>query len=184
MPSPFSRTIRSINTDSFRMSVAGLAVALVILSAWMAWFFLARVSVYKVSPKAWVTGEETVTSQFFPNARRSGKIRKAGIAAQFPAGDLSDIRPGQMATLYLKGTGRVWPLPAKVTDVVSDRDQPLVRLSVRVNADSQAPLRKGNTGEVKIAVRHVSPAVMVMQASGLFADTPGISVGAGNHNGP
>jgi len=184
MPSPFSRTIRSIDADSFRASVAGLIVAFLVISAWCAWFFMARVSIYKVSPKAWVTGEETVTSEFFRNYRRSREIREAGIVALFPPEDMADIRPGQEATLYLKKSGQVRSLPAKVIRVVrqGDKERLRVELSTQLDINSQVRLRKGDVGEIKIAVDHISPAIMVMRTSGLFADTPGISVSPRNNS--
>ncbi|MBI4614868.1 MAG: HlyD family efflux transporter periplasmic adaptor subunit [Planctomycetes bacterium] len=48
----FTRTLRALDTDGPRRSNAGLAVAAAVLALWAAWFFLARVSVYEVTPEA------------------------------------------------------------------------------------------------------------------------------------
>ncbi len=175
MSSPFSRTIRSINADSFHASVAGLVIGLLILGAWCAWFFMARVSIYKVSSKVWVTGEETIVSGFSQDSRRPGETRENGIVAQFSQEDMADIKPGQEAILHLKGTGQARSVPAKVTRILKQEDKDQVELSTQLDANSRVQLKKGDTGEVKIAVDHVSPAVMVMRASGLFEDAVGIS---------
>jgi multidrug resistance efflux pump len=50
--SPFSRSIRSITVDSFRFSLLGLCLGVVLVILWTAWFFFARVSLYEVAQTA------------------------------------------------------------------------------------------------------------------------------------
>ena len=52
MASTFFRSVRSLEADNSRRSYLGLALAALLLGAWMVWFFLARVSVYAVTNKA------------------------------------------------------------------------------------------------------------------------------------
>src|SRR5579863_7939279 len=52
MASTFFRSVRSLEADNSQRSYLGLALAALLLTAWMLWFFLARVSVYAVSNKA------------------------------------------------------------------------------------------------------------------------------------
>ena len=52
MPSTFSRSMRSLNADSFRGSKWGLLLAGVLLVAWTAWFLFADIKVYEVSDTA------------------------------------------------------------------------------------------------------------------------------------
>jgi multidrug resistance efflux pump len=52
MASNFFRSVRSLEVDNSQRSYLGLALAVTLLGAWMAWFFLARVSVYAVTNKA------------------------------------------------------------------------------------------------------------------------------------
>jgi multidrug resistance efflux pump len=52
MASTFFRSVRSLEADDSRRSYMGIALAALLLGAWMGWFFLARVSVYAVTNKA------------------------------------------------------------------------------------------------------------------------------------
>lgn len=52
MAIPFSRSTRSLNADSYRRSSLGLITVMLVLGAWIAWLFLARVSLYEVTDTA------------------------------------------------------------------------------------------------------------------------------------
>jgi hypothetical protein len=52
MLSSFSRSARSFDADSPRRLSFALLLAAVLLTVWVAWFFLARVAVYEVTDKA------------------------------------------------------------------------------------------------------------------------------------
>jgi multidrug resistance efflux pump len=52
MPSPFSRTIRSLNAERSRLSTAATLVSVVILGGWSLWFVGARVAIYETSEAA------------------------------------------------------------------------------------------------------------------------------------
>src|SRR5688572_6420837 len=52
MPAGFSRSIHAIATDGHRGSIAGVAIGALLLGAWLAWFFLARVGRYEASVSA------------------------------------------------------------------------------------------------------------------------------------
>jgi len=52
MPSPFSRTIRSLNAESSRLSTAATLVSVVILGGWSLWFVASRVAIYETSEAA------------------------------------------------------------------------------------------------------------------------------------
>src|SRR5262245_9263635 len=52
MPSPFSRTIRSLNAESTRLSTMALVAVAVILVGWSVWFLAARVAIYETSEAA------------------------------------------------------------------------------------------------------------------------------------
>lgn len=52
MATPFSRTVRSLNADGLQRSAWILFLALAMLGAWLAWFFLAEVTVCEVSEEA------------------------------------------------------------------------------------------------------------------------------------
>ena len=52
MATSFSRSLRSLEADRFTGSLIGMGVGLVLLAAWLAWFFFARVALYEVSDVA------------------------------------------------------------------------------------------------------------------------------------
>jgi multidrug resistance efflux pump len=52
MLAPFSRSLRSLQADTFRRSILLTVLATIVLLAWMAWFFFAKVSVYAISEHA------------------------------------------------------------------------------------------------------------------------------------
>jgi multidrug resistance efflux pump len=52
MASTFFRSVRSLEADNSQRSYLALALAALLLGAWIVWFFLARVSVYAVTNKA------------------------------------------------------------------------------------------------------------------------------------
>jgi multidrug resistance efflux pump len=52
MPSPFSRTIRSLNAESSRLSTVATLVSVVILGGWSLWFVASRVAIYETSEAA------------------------------------------------------------------------------------------------------------------------------------
>lgn len=52
MAIPFSRSTRSLNADSYRRSSLGLITVMLVLFAWIAWLFLARVALYEVTDTA------------------------------------------------------------------------------------------------------------------------------------
>lgn len=54
MAVPFSRTLRALEADSARPWTLGLALSLVLVGAWLAWFLLGQVGVYEVADRAHV----------------------------------------------------------------------------------------------------------------------------------
>ena len=52
MATPFTRTFRALEADSFRGSLLALACVIALLGGWLAWFFLAKVARYEVTDTA------------------------------------------------------------------------------------------------------------------------------------
>jgi membrane fusion protein (multidrug efflux system) len=52
MPTPFARSMRSLDADRFRGIALAFLAAAMLLAAWAAWFVLGRVSVYEVTDRA------------------------------------------------------------------------------------------------------------------------------------
>jgi hypothetical protein len=96
---PFSRSLRSLRIDSFRASVIGMILAMLIVFALIAWFFLAKVTLYEYSSS--ITFNE------------DGRIY-----AVFPPEAMPRLRPGQSAILRvsLPPDTRQMSLPALVVN--------------------------------------------------------------------
>lgn len=83
----FSNSMRSLSRDRFRPLALSLLVAILVLAAWIAWFLLARVSLYESSDMARLEVETTVHSIAAPV---QGRILATSIAVgrEVQAGDL------------------------------------------------------------------------------------------------
>ena len=78
----FSRSLRSLRIDSYRASRIGLILGLINLSALIAWFFLAKVTLYETSSSISFTEEGRLIAVFTPES-------------------IKRIQPGQSAILRL-----------------------------------------------------------------------------------
>jgi multidrug resistance efflux pump len=86
MPTPFVRTLRSLDVDRFRSTSVGLLLCGVLLAGWGAWCVLARVTLYEVSPAARIEVDRAVYPVQAPVAGRV--VRSAlAVGVQVRAGD-------------------------------------------------------------------------------------------------
>jgi len=152
--------MRSLNADKPVPTLIVLLSAITLLGAWMAWFLLARITIYESSQTAQV-------------------IRGGMIIAEFPPEASGHIQRGQLALLRLNGTTEEYAttIPAMVTDVkpFSQKEGGQVELFMLPDATSPIP-EPGQTGQVDIEVEYVSPATLVMRASGQFLDSPRLAL--------
>ncbi len=180
MASPFSRTIRSVASDHFYVSLAGLTIAIILAIMWGQWFFTAKITFYETSQHITVTHDERIVTQFPQDARggtqRAVSVRARRIVAEFPPETKERIHAGQTAFLVLntsvgKQTGA---LTTVVDNVVVDGKTNTLRveLTATLNAERPNPFEEGASGEVRVESRYVTPAELVMQASGLFTEAP------------
>lgn len=145
---PFSRTMRSLDADRFGPSLVALIFAMILLLLWCAWFFLARIPITEVSQSVEIAPGQKVVASFSPKA-------------------LGRLQEGQPAYLRLEG---LWPqtVPAIIMQINYQRGQ------VELFAEEDLSFVDGVTEEVEhveIEIENISPAALVMRASGLF-DTP------------
>src|SRR5262245_40783331 len=75
----FPRSTRTITNDTFRPSVVGLTIALLVFAMWGIWFALARVPQYETSAEAEVTRDGNVIARFAPNAFRRIRPGQAAV---------------------------------------------------------------------------------------------------------
>jgi hypothetical protein len=147
----FSRSMRSLQGDSFRPSLASLIIAGVLLLAWMAWLAFAPVTLYETS-QDW-------------QVQRDGSL-----IVRFPLETIPRLRPGQPATLTLPAGANQPPqtLSAMVADLPMRTQNRLAPDTVKVALLAGA-LPQEARGEIKIAVETVSPLKLITRASGQFA---------------
>lgn len=159
MSLPFSRSMRSLHADSYRFSLVVFLGSIGLLTAWAAWFFLARMTLYE-------TGQIV------------GTTRRGTVVAEFPAPASGKLRRGQPAVLHLQGTtvDQSGTLPGTVQDVTKKADQ--VRVELYVPQKIAAPINSQGrmTGQVEVAVEHVSPATLLTQPTGQFLIPPAVSL--------
>ena len=149
MSIPFSRSTRSLTSDSFRPALIGLALAIVTLVALIVWFLLARISIYQSSTSAVLQPDGQVV-------------------ASFPEETFARLQNGQAALLRLGQTGDQRPvsLPAVVFDTQGGSEQVIL-----VITDASAlpdGLAEGSKGRVDVETEKISPAELLLRASGKF----------------
>lgn len=151
MSTPFSRSIRSLHSDSFRTSTVVLAIFIFFLVIWLVWFLLTSITVYERSVSARITDETSAV-------------------ATFPPAVLGRISVGQPAQLRIDGFpwSQYGVVAASVTQVRLESDTGRVRIefSVRPESAPSIPLQAGMTGTAEVAVERVSPATLVLRAAG------------------
>ncbi|MCX6082059.1 MAG: hypothetical protein NTW32_21235 [Chloroflexi bacterium] len=149
----FSRSIRLMHQDSFRFGLAAIITLLVFLSAWVAWFFLARIPIYANSQQYQVT--------------RTGTLQ-----VTFSEADLARILPGQTAVLSLpEAAGNpAQTFKARVMDIPAPGKK-LVEVYVFTTAE-QPTFNHTATGTVKVETSQVSPATLVMRSTGQLSGKP------------
>ncbi|MDM8527911.1 hypothetical protein QUF58_06800 [Anaerolineales bacterium HSG24] len=164
MATPFSRSLRSLNADSFAPSLAGTLLAMLILLAWLGWFVTVDITLYEISETFTVTDEER-------------------ILAEFPIKSQTRIRPGQAALLRLNvpmGAESV-VIPAVVYSTITEPESDKFLVDVYVMSHfSPVPIQEGLTGKVEIEAEHVSPLTLVMRATGQLMDAEEVTVSPQN----
>lgn len=107
MPSPFSRTLRSLDADGHRRWAAGLIPALLLLGAWTAWFVAARVSVWEVSDRAWLAVDREAHPIAAPVPGRIASLRLA-LGQQVAAGEVLAVLEGEEQRARLEEERARW----------------------------------------------------------------------------
>ncbi|RKZ40011.1 MAG: hypothetical protein DRQ49_09810 [Gammaproteobacteria bacterium] len=176
MATPFSHTTRSLQNNNDFLSQAGLLVAILFAIMWGYWFLTAKITSYEVSQELYVTDKEKFFRQFSQGegAKRVQTIRNRLIIAQFPQTALDNIQIGQDALIRLDGDDKL-TIPATVINVRQTAGKAIVELRAEIDATLPNPFEEGKGGKVRIEVEYVTPAILVLRASGMFTKTPSLS---------
>lgn len=149
MAAPFSRSLRSLQIDSFRVSLIGMILASAVLLALIAWFFMARITLYENSANIQIGEDGRFLATFRPET-------------------MARLQVGQNAILRLNpgAEGGLISLPAMVIDRSLSSNQ--VELLILADISPQAFAGGGITAQVEVEVESVSPAALVIRASGQY----------------
>jgi multidrug resistance efflux pump len=113
--SPFSRTMRSLDADSFRRSNIAMLVAALLLGTWMTWFFLARVERYEVTDLARLEVDRAIYLIQAPVAGRVVASRLV-LDQEVQAGDvLVEIETDPQRLELEEERARLTTLPPQIT---------------------------------------------------------------------
>jgi hypothetical protein len=142
-----------MHQDGFGIGLSALGFLFVFLSAWIGWFFIARIPVYAISRDYQITG-------------------KGSIKVIFSETDLPKILPGQPAQFSLTQSpgNPALTLEAKVMDIPSGGSK---TVEIFVFTTAEHPKLEQTAGaEVKIEVESVSPATLVLRSTQKKPATP------------
>ncbi len=142
---PFSRTLRSLDADGFGPSLVAIILAMLLLLSWGMWFFLAKIPLTEVSQDIEMTQNETIIASYSPKA-------------------MSRFQEGQNAYIRLEG---LWPETISAMVMKVDYDKSQVELFAEEDLYFVDGLQE-KVEHVEVAVENVSPATLVMRASGLL----------------
>ena len=143
----FSRSLRSLRIDSYRASRVGLILAILVMAALIAWFFLAKVTLYETSSSISFTDDGRLVAVFSPES-------------------LKRIRQGQSAILRVNlGTDQpAVTLPALVFDMATDANQ--VEFLIMSPEMPQNLSKEKLSGQIEVEVEYITPAQLVLRTSG------------------
>ena len=158
-----ARSNFALATDSFRRTLLWWLVVVVLLLAWVAWFFLAQVSVYENSTDARLQSANspgfTVLAYFSPQAV------------------LGKLQPGQPAQLHLAGFDNTPYQNLEATlvtiDSINNDGKIPVEFALSLSPSQQnalaSILQVGLTGTIEVVVKQASPASLLFESAGVSA---------------
>lgn len=158
MSSAFTHSLRSLQADRNNFSLVVLALAGLLLLGWLAWFVLAPVTLYE-------TGEIVQTSS------------DGVVVAHFPSTAQTRLHSGQAGQLHFADVPPDLAVSATVAEVGAQANGDAVAVTLYVDLDdpNATVLHNGLTGQATVAVEQLSPAQLVLRATGYGVDTPAVS---------
>ena len=152
MAIPFSRSIRSVQADRGKITLLGILFSSLLLITWLFWFLTSKIEV------------KQMTTDVVPH-------KQGDVFAFYPRQNALKIRIGQEARYSLLNTQEeIAPfIPAQVMDIISDRKSGKIKVKL-----SQEPgfysfqVGPETPIEVSIVVEKVSPAILLLEKTGLL----------------
>lgn len=160
----FSRSLRALRVDSFRSARIGMFLAILIMIGLLAWFTLAKVTIF----------ENSNAIRFTEDGR---------LVATFSSEGINRVRQGQAAILRVS-LGQDQPaiaLPALVYQLEPDSDEAQVMV---LGGEIPENLRSGKlSGRVEVEVEYLTPAQLLLRASGKYLGNNEIPISPQNLQG-
>ena len=174
MATAFSRSVRSLEADGFRRSIFGLLLVFVLLGAWTAWFFLARVARYEVTDQARLEVDQAAHPM---QATVSGRVLASHLAlgAEVHAGDILvelDSTPQRLQLMEQRARLAVIPTQIKAlhAEVAAEEQARGAERHATVTAHEQAMAQiRGSEATAKFAEED-SKRLAQMTAEGLISE--------------
>ncbi|MCB0063192.1 MAG: hypothetical protein KDE19_13805 [Caldilineaceae bacterium] len=159
MALPFTRSMRSLESDSDYFSAVGSIVVILLLVAWGIWFFGARITLVE-------------TGQIIQTAT------DGTVWAEFPAAISSQIYRAQPAMIRFQtaDTEEATAIPATVLSTEPAGDLVNVLLYAEPDRTTIPLFEEGLSGQVDLETGQLSPAMLFGQVSGQFVDTPPVTL--------
>lgn len=160
MPSPFARTLRSIESDKFNLSLISTAVAITIIVAWSIWFFFSQITIYVDSTVIDIKGD-------------------GYIETRLSATDMKNVRQGQNAIIIFDGElgDELGVVSAMVNQIERGATEALVQLYAPYQFAELNAINTEPSGVIRIQIETTSPANLIMRALGRTSDTPALVSG-------
>ncbi|MGB1288542.1 MAG: hypothetical protein ACPG7F_18550 [Aggregatilineales bacterium] len=150
MATPFSRTMRSLQADNFRPSLIFLAMALMLIMAWLGWFTLSQINIYETSDNIYA-------------------VQGGNLAATFSNDIVTKVQPGQSATFELQvdNAGQIYTVEATVFEIHQSTGEIVFFPYTSLDYLFRNP--QSISGSVSLAAETLSPAALLLQSSGKAA---------------
>lgn len=149
MTLPFSRSVRSLDIDSYRASRIGMILAIVVMILLLLWFFFAKVTLFEISSDISLTED-------------------GHVVANFPNEAIRRIKPGQPAILRAQVGPDQATLTLSAIVIRTDRTSGQAEIVVLSEEGAVIPLLEELSGQVQVEVEYVTPATLVRRASGSY----------------
>lgn len=146
----YTKSTFSVAADNLLLKLMGAVVLILLMLGWVIWFFFAHLSFYETAPATMQPGGVVV--------------------AQFATKSITRIKYEQSAFFHSKNSsGQAVSVPLRIARIDSKSGN--VQLWPFTNQKPDQKNTKPVTGEVKISVEQVTPATLILRASGLMSSS-------------
>jgi hypothetical protein len=161
----FSRSMRSLSLDSYRTSQIAMILATILMLALILWFLLAKVTLYESSSTVSLTEDGRVIAVFRPESLRR-------------------IQPGQEGFLRLntRADQPVESYPAVVVSTNTETNEAEFFVYPGENTPGFAPGKLD--GRLDVVAETITPARLVLRATGKYMNQPPLNTPAPAEQNP